>query len=769
MELLAPAGDYASFIGAINAGANAVYLAGKKFGARASASNFTQEELVTMIQYAHLRDVRLFVTVNTLLFEDEFSQLLEYTDFLVHHHVDALIVQDFGLIDTLTKRYPDTDIHVSTQANTHSIEMVQWLKSLGVKRIVLARETDLEFVKEIKSKVDMEVEVFIHGALCVSYSGNCLHSSMIGKRSGNRGECAQSCRLPYKLYRDQTQVGESGYLLSTKDLMTLDRLDEIMDSGVDSLKIEGRMRKPEYVIGVTKAYHEAIQQRGVLFNQTIEDLKRLFHREFTGGYLLGTNPSTLNQPYRPNHIGVKIGEVISYHRGKAGVILSESLRVQDGVRFLSKNDYGMVVSRILVNDISVISAKRGDKIILDVAEEVRVGDPLMKTQDKDLEESYQPYLSETYPLIPIHMKVQAWINQPLTIRIHHPHQEIELRTEYRIPKAINQPTSREQIQSQLSKLGQTPFALESIEVETDESGFIPVGVLNQARRDALETLKNHLLQRPESRILSLDVITPKTRNVHPQLVVKVETMDQFNQAHEQGIQTIYYDEELAIDEPSYPGLDLYVARKRIYASQVHSLHPKKVVVHEISSVIHNPKISWIADQFFNVTNTKTIDLLERFGAKRIVLSSEVNKSRLTKLVQQYRLSYGINPPLEMIVYGRLDLMISKYCPITTHVGNQKDHCQICHHNQYYLEDRIGMRFPLKDDGNCNIRLLHAKPLFLLDEIPALLQLGVSTIRLDFTIESKAETKQIIEQAQAAFFNRNIPFDESNYTRGRFYR
>lgn len=769
IELLSPAGDYASFVGAINAGANAVYLAGKKFGARASASNFSEEELVSMIAYAHLRDVRLYVTVNTLLFEDEFSTLLEYTDFLVRHHVDALIVQDFGLIDTLVRRYPDTEIHVSTQANTHSLEMVRWLKTLGVKRIVLARETDLEFVKVIKQTIDIEVEVFIHGALCVSYSGNCLHSSMIGKRSGNRGECAQSCRLPYQLFREQTEVGKSGYLLSTKDLMTLDQLDDIIHTGVDSLKIEGRMRKPEYVIGVTKAYRDAIQRRGADVSQTIEDMKRLFHREFTKGYLFGTTPSALNQPFRPNHIGIQIGEVISYHRGKAGVKLTESLRVDDGVRFLSKTDYGMVVSRIILDGNHVKSAKRGDKIILDVAEEVQVGDPIMKTQDRSLEDSYQPYLSQTYPLIPIQLTVQAFVNQPLTVILQHPRYSVHHSSDYLIPKAMNQPTSQEHIQTQFGKLGQTPFGLESIHIHSDGNGFIPVGVLNQARRDAIDKLEQQLLYRGEKRIQLDSPKIPTAKTSHPKLVVKVETEDQFLQAVDLGIHTIYYDEELKIDESLYPQLDLFVARKRIFSSQSDQIHPQKVVIHEISSVIHDSNVTWIADQFFNVTNTKTIDLLQRFGALRIVLSSEVSKPRLITLIQRYQTQYESPPPLEMIVYGRLDLMISKYCPITTHIGKKQTHCHICHQHQYYLEDRIGMRFPLKDDGNCNIRMLHAKPLFLIDEIPSLLQLGIPTIRLDFTIESRTETKQIIEQTLAAFQNQTVPFVESNYTRGRYYR
>ena len=213
IELLAPAGSQESLIGAINAGANAVYLAGKRFGARAFSNNFDDENLIEAIHYAHLRGVFVYVTINTLIFDDEVEELLSFTDLLVKNQVDALIVQDIGMMDLLTKRYPNTDIHASTQMNVHNINQAKMLKSLGVKRIVMARETPLSVIRQIKKTVDIELEVFVHGALCVSYSGNCLMSSMQGGRSGNRGQCAQPCRLTYKLIKENQAISDQSYLL----------------------------------------------------------------------------------------------------------------------------------------------------------------------------------------------------------------------------------------------------------------------------------------------------------------------------------------------------------------------------------------------------------------------------------------------------------------------------------------------------------------------------------------------------------------------------
>ncbi|MFA6378090.1 MAG: peptidase U32 family protein, partial [Acholeplasmataceae bacterium] len=344
VELLAPAGHKDALIGAINAGADAIYLAGKRFGARAYANNFSDEELIETIDYAHVRGVRVFVAINTLVFDDEVEDLISYADFLVKHHVDALIVQDLGMIDLFVKRYPDTEIHVSTQFNTHNLYQVKMLKALGVKRIVLARETSIQTIKAIKKEVDIELEVFIHGALCVSYSGNCLMSSMIGGRSGNRGECAQPCRLPYQLYKDNQKIQDSSYLLSTKDLMTIDYIGELIEIGIDSFKIEGRMRKKEYVIETVKAYRHAIDQHlsHQKYDSTndIDRLKRVFNREFTKGFVLNEVPRLINNSEFQNHLGVPLGKVIGYQKNRVKILLEEPIRIGDGYRILSPEPYG---------------------------------------------------------------------------------------------------------------------------------------------------------------------------------------------------------------------------------------------------------------------------------------------------------------------------------------------------------------------------------------------------------------------------------------------
>ena len=253
-ELLAPVGNKESLIAAINAGCDAVYLSGKKYGARAFAYNFSNEDLIWAINSCHLYGVKVYVTVNTIIYEKEVEDFISYIDFLHRNNVDAVIMQDIGMIDLVRKTYPNLEIHVSTQVNVHNIEGVKFFEELGINRVVLGRETPIEEVSNIKSKSNVELEVFVHGALCVSYSGQCLMSALIGGRSGNRGMCAGCCRLPYDLISDGKKINKDKYLLSTKDLMVLENIGDLIDLGVESFKIEGRMKRPEYVYLVVSLY-----------------------------------------------------------------------------------------------------------------------------------------------------------------------------------------------------------------------------------------------------------------------------------------------------------------------------------------------------------------------------------------------------------------------------------------------------------------------------------------------------------------------------------
>ena len=363
-ELLAPAGDFTSLKAAILAGCDAVYLGGKLFGARAFSNNFSNDELIEAIKYAHLYGVKVYVTVNTLVYEREVDKFMDYIDFLYRHNVDALIVQDIGMMDLIRKTYPLLELHASTQMHIHNLEGVKLIESLGLKRVVLARETPIELIKKIKRNSTIELEVFTHGALCISYSGQCLFSSFIGNRSGNRGSCAGSCRQKYNLVVDNKKVNSEQYLLSTKDLCTLEKIGDLINLGVDSLKIEGRMKSPSYVYLVTKLYREAIDSyclnSQVKINlDELDDLKKIFNRQYTKGFLF--NDNDVVNSYRPNHLGVEIGKVIKSQNNYVDILLTADLNINDGIRFID-DDIGFIVTSLFKNKKRIDHAKKGDVI-----------------------------------------------------------------------------------------------------------------------------------------------------------------------------------------------------------------------------------------------------------------------------------------------------------------------------------------------------------------------------------------------------------------------
>ena len=358
-ELLAPAGNKDSLIAAVQAGADAVYLAGKLYGARSYAGNFSNEELIEALDYAHEYGVKIYVTINTLVYEAEVDNFIEYVRFLYESGVDAVIIQDIGMFDLIHQLFPNLEIHISTQMHIHNLEGVKLSEELGASRVVLARETPIELVKHIKNNTNLEIEIFIHGALCISYSGQCLMSSLIGGRSGNRGTCAQCCRMPYNLYCDGQKINTDNYLLSTKDLNTLDYIGELIDIGVDSLKIEGRMKRPEYVYYVVSLYRKAIDnyinnKKTGITNKDIYDLKKIFNRKFTKGFLFGENNDNFVNSFRPNHQGVEVGKVIKINDNNISIKLNDDLNCQDGIRILGNPDIGTTIQ---------VMYKDGKKII----------------------------------------------------------------------------------------------------------------------------------------------------------------------------------------------------------------------------------------------------------------------------------------------------------------------------------------------------------------------------------------------------------------------
>ncbi len=775
IELLAPAGDWEALVGAINAGANAIYLAGKKFGARSSAPNFSEEEIEEAIRYAHLRNVLIYVTINTLIYDDEIEELLRYTDFLVNNHVDALIIQDLGIMDLFLHRYPDTDIHASTQMNTMNVDQAKLLKALGIKRIILAREVSIDDIKEIKNAVDIELEVFVHGALCVSYSGNCFFSSMIGGRSGNRGECAQPCRLPYSLLKEENVLEENTYLMSTKDLMTIERIDELINAGVTSMKIEGRMRKAEYVIQSVLSYRKAInnhyEKNNINLGDEIIKLKKVFNREYTEGYLFNSDPKTINNPYRPNHMGVFIGEVTDYKSGKVSIKLEESIGLNDGIRFVGTKDFGLGISRILKDNQTYKYASSGQTIMIDSPQQIEVGSKVFKTLDAELEKTLKEYLDVNMKIIFISGEIKAYVGEPILMRVIDDQNTIyEINSEYVIMAAKNKPILKEDIIHHMTKFGNTPFEWSSLVVDTDSNGFIPVKILNDLRRDITDTItKNRINLKPKT-IIKTNVKGSTPLNLDtPQIIANVLTKDQNRAVKDAGFRNIYINEDLISFLPLENHNNIIVKKRRIWRNTDIISSQKNLAISDVGHLYSRDKLSnIITDEFLNVTNRYSLNFLYKMGVKRVTVSPEMTKTRIETLKNNFFIEFNWEPNLEKNVYGHEELMISKYCPIAK-TYNTSPQCNLCQINQYYLLDRMNAKYPLVNDGICNIKVLHSKPLNLIDYLPYLLSIGINSLRLNFTIEDYNTTYKIAFAYLNSFNNKPYILNRDNVTTGRFLR
>ena len=725
VELLAPGGSKESFIAAVQNGANAIYVGGQQFGARAYAKNFTNEELVELFEYAHIRGVKVYVTVNTVVFEDEFESVKEYLDFLYINQCDGVIVQDLGVVSYLRNTYPDFKIVGSTQMNIHNVEGAKFLESLGLERVVLARETTLKEVEEIKKNTNIELEVFGHGALCVSYSGQCLMSSFIGSRSGNRGRCAQSCRLNYRLVKNEEYLNNPSPLLSTKDLLTLDNLPSLLKSGISSIKIEGRMKSPEYVAQVVSTYRKAIdlyykKQEYNTLKEDVYNLKRVFNREFTKGYILNEHDGDLVNIYRNNHQGVEIGRVANVSKDYVKIQLKQDLNQFDGIRIVSKEDVGFIVNKMEVKGLLVNKAKKGDIVTIRTNAKVKVNDVVLKTQDVELMNELGKTFDKEYRKCNLKAVLVANVGEALKLTYNdYEGHEVSEESTYIVDKALKAPLEKERALEQVNKLGNTAYT---------------VNKLNELR---INKYPNRSLK--EEVFLKL----PKNRINTSSLRVKIQKEEQVLPLLNKGISEIYVKGKRLFDrlKAKYPNERFVYAYNRIEDYKANVNGP--VLVCENGGLNKAKNNNIYSDVYLNITNSRALAFLASLGVKRTGISLEISKSSLELMVENYKKNYYTNPSLEMVVYGHVDLMLSKYCPIAKVNGNKQKHCMECHLNKYELEDRLGVKFPLEGDDNCIMHIYNSRRLHLLEYLKEIKAL-VGNVRLDFTIESKEEVEQIVD-------------------------
>lgn len=723
-ELLAPAGNMECLKQAIFSGADAVYVGCKKFGARKFASNFTNDEIIEAIKLCHLYGVKIYATMNTLVKNDEVDSFLDQVEFLHKNGIDAILIQDFGMLCLVLEKYPNLEVHASTQANTSSKETAELFYKLGVKRVVFSREMSLEEINSID--VPIEKEVFVHGALCICYSGCCLMSSQIGHRSGNLGECAGSCRLPYTLKHNGKILANNKYLLSTKELNTSTNFKELLESNILCFKIEGRMKSPEYVGFITRFYRNLIDNyEQTNIKEANSQLKTIFNRGFTTGHLFNCTEEELMNTKSPNHIGLQIGKVIEVTKDKIKIKLDKPLNQQDGIRFLNSNK-GLIVNYLYNKNKKLVNTA-SDICYIDNKIGLTENDIVCKTIDYNLNKSLKELPSRK---VPVTITVESYIGKNLSIElIDDENNKISLQGNI-VEKAKTEAITKERIKQQVSKLGNTPFECQSVHLKCDEGIFISIKELNDIRRNAVEKIiqkRQNCKAKFESKNVEFKKL--QTEKMSPGIVAIVKTEEQLLTCLSNNIERIYTEVK--------PLYEKYKCKHNVfYKSKRCQLELKDNVYNSslVSDYFDFSKYEDLSGDYgLNVYNIYTAYYLYKLGLKGVTLSVELSQLEIEQFIRLYESTFKEKSTFQMLCYGTVENMIIKGNILNI---NKDDY-------DYCLTDIKSRIFPIFYDGV----LTHVMNFEQRQEkLSAYLKENIQ-IRLDFHKETKDEVYSIIKKYQ----------------------
>ncbi|PAB59426.1 U32 family peptidase [Anaeromicrobium sediminis] len=770
VELLAPVGSMESLKAAVENGADAVYLGGKLFNARQSANNFDEEELKEAVEYCHVRNAKVFVTINTLILDKEMKDLGRYVFFLYNIGIDAVIVQDLGVAKMIKDLLPDFEIHASTQMTAHNLEDVKFLKDIGFKRVVLAREMDIKEIKYIYDNTDLDIEIFVHGALCVSYSGQCLMSSMIGGRSGNRGRCAQPCRKEYDLLSSNGKIKSKvgNYLLSPRDLNVLRNIDEILKVGNFSLKIEGRMKRPEYVATIIRTYREYIdyyeEYKEVKNNkEALNNVKQMFNRKFTKGYVLGESGKRLMSFEKPSNRGTYLGKVVSYDskKNKIKIKLEKNLNKKDKIEIwaTNKDNPQLHINNMKVNNKLVGKATSKQVVELDFNKKAQVGNEVYKILDEKLLGEARSTYERHNKKINIYGKFIGKIGEKLELCLWDDDGNYVNESSDKIgEKAINRPIGEDRVYKQINKLKSTAYELVDLNMELDPNVSFPVSLLNELRRitidkltDLRKVIKDRVYVREDDFNKKLKDYLNRYEKVHVDEIsisAKCSSIDQLKEILKYDVDRIYYDHMNSLKDAIKLGKEKIIPAFFRITSDKELENIEDVIKNNSCAMAGNMgtlnmikknKKNIFCDYSINVFNKNTAQFLKEEDVKIFTLSLELNLKQIKDIVQYYN-------GCEIIVYGRAPLMISKYCPI--HALTKKEDiqrvCGECRKDSFYLKDKLKAEFPIRIHEECKVEILNGIPLFVAEDLNKIIKSGGRNLRLDFTTESREEVKDIMD-------------------------
>lgn len=798
LELLSPVGDFECLKAAVQNGADCVYLGAESFNARASANNFNSDSLNVAINYAHLRDVKVYLTLNILIKDNEFEEAIKLASKAYEMGIDAIIVQDIGLANFLLHNFKNLPIHASTQMTTNNLSSVLELEQLGFKRAVLSRELSLTDIEYICKHSNIEIETFIHGALCISYSGQCLMSSMIGGRSGNRGKCAQACRLPYELINNTTnKCIDKGYLLSPRDLCGLDFVPSLISAGVSCFKIEGRMKNPEYVATVTRIYRKYIDLfysncDYIVSDKDKKDLLQVFNRGgFSSGYLKDSANTDFVFKNKPNNMGIYLGRISKFNpnKGYISIELNEDISIGDSIS-VSNSNSKYHVSELIKNNDNVTKALPSEKVKIGrIKGDIKVGDPVYKISSKELSHlASLSYINSENKKIKLKCDVSISKDMPIKLHVYADYPQssmyhdidVTIYSEIYAIKALNTPITVDRVISQISKTGNTPYEFSSIQIDLEDGLYIPsIKALNDLRRKAIEqiqelVIKKHLRKSVSYKLTSYDNNIKSNKTSKISILLNILNIDT-DYSKLKNVDNIYIPIKYFHFKKYYQCLEQLsnLFNIYIYTPSVLKDNYKNVFLSIIEEAIknfkikgfvisnygyidllseYNSKYKFIGNYTLNVFNSYSAMFFEKIGLKAITPSVELNSQDLNRIINLKHLN------TEVIVYGNTPVMTSNYC-VLGHSNKCISSCGLncSSQDKFYLQDRLGFKFRVLPDNMQNITTIYnskttsVKPTF-----------NATSYRIDIIDETIPEINNIISCVKS---KSNIT--GANYTNGNF--
>ena len=814
VELLSPVGDFNCLKAAVQNGADSVYFGSNTFSARAFATNFNQDNLRKAIEYAKIRGVKTHLTLNTLIKDTEFDEAFNLAISAYELGIDAIIVQDLGLAMALIRNFPDLPIHASTQMTVHNLNGALKLQELGFKRVVLARELSINDIDYICKNTNIEIETFIHGALCISYSGQCLFSSMLGGRSGNRGKCAGPCRLPFSLY-EEDKVIDSGFLLNTRDLCGIDYIPDLINSGVKCFKIEGRMKSPEYVATVTKIYRKYIdlalskKENYTIDEKDRKELLQVFNRGMSSpGHLSKNGNHSLVFKEKPNNMGLFLGKIEKYlpKKGYITIKLNEKISIGDTISLENETTSYTISELMNTNFENITETQIGQTVIIGrIKGNINLGSKVYKMSSKKLNEMARESFSKEYKKIGFNCNISIKLNKPIEVSVSSANNLIlykNLKLNYTssfIPTtAINRPLDKETVINQFNKTNDYPFYFKNIKIDMDDNIFIPkLSILNEIRRTILEEIekfakkeiKRTYEKNPEMLNNSINnpnnFTTPNTiKNTNTAIEISVLLNNlnlNFDYSRLKDFNNVYiplkffsnkkYENILKTLSDKF-SLYIYMPtiiqsnyKNILLANSETAIEKFKIKGFIISNICNlklleeiinkNPKLEIITNYAFNVFNANTINELRKMQVSRFTISPELDKNTINKLCESHILEN------ELIVYGKTPLLNMNYCLL-----GKTDKCyptctmKCKNGHTFKLKDRYNLDFTVLPDNIQTVTTIYNSKII---SIP-IKKFNINVARIDILNEKIETINKIVSDVK-----NNKKFEGKNFTNGNLNR